>query len=328
VATTTTPNLKLRISDSLTADAKYNLERIDGLAGIFSLDLGENTLIRSIGNISLLPHDPSRGGDGVPGVISLGTADQPIANLQVYAQSVQFTTLIGLKDQAVGSTKQLNISYKSDLNGLADNTADRSLTIDLDGANRALILGGDFNLQGNLSLTSSFNQSLVLPPDYGSAGQTLQTDGAGNLSWVSAAGSGTVTSVSLSAPAEFSVSGSPITSSGTLVLGLTTQAANQVWAGPVSGPDATPSFRSLTLADFPLSSLNAAYPWTTADGASLTINHSFNSQQLMVEVLDVDNNYETISMQQITRPSNSQLQLTASSAPAGNWIVLVNKIGT
>lgn len=327
MATTLSPNLKLRISDGLTVDAKYNLERIDTLAGIFSLDLGENTLIRSIGNISLLPHDPSRGGDGVPGQVTLGTPDQSLSLLQVYAQSVQFSTSIGLLDQAVGGNKQLNISYNTSLDGAVDTAANRQLSIDLNGANRALVLGGDFTLQGNLKLISSFNQTLSLPANYGTNGQLLQTDGSGNLSWASASGSGTVTSVALSAPAEFSVSGSPITSSGTLAISKAAQAANSVWAGPISGPAAEPSFRALTLQDFPLASLNAAFTWSNADGATKTINHSFNSQQLLIQVLDANDNYATIQVSEVTRPTVGQVVLQASSAPVTNWIVLISKIG-
>jgi hypothetical protein len=59
-------------------------------------------------------------------------------------------------------------------------------------------------------------------------------------------------SVGLSLPGSiFSVSGSPVTSSGTLTGTLTTQVANKVFAGPVSGPDASPTFRSLVRLDLP-----------------------------------------------------------------------------
>ena len=72
--------------------------------------------------------------------------------------------------------------------------------------------------------------------------------------WISAAvsgGSGTVTSVGLSLPAIFSVSGSPVTTSGTLTAALATQLANLIWAGPVSGGAATPTFRAMVTADIP-----------------------------------------------------------------------------
>jgi hypothetical protein len=81
-----------------------------------------------------------------------------------------------------------------------------------------------------------------------------QTGGA--LFWngsqvTTAAGVGTVTSVGLATPAIFLVSGSPVTGSGTLTFGLVPQATNLVWAGPTSGSDANPTFRSLVDADIP-----------------------------------------------------------------------------
>lgn len=58
-------------------------------------------------------------------------------------------------------------------------------------------------------------------------------------------GSGTVTSVALAMPGIFTVSGSPVTVSGTLTASLANQAANEVWAGPTSGGPAAPTFRQL-----------------------------------------------------------------------------------
>lgn len=62
---------------------------------------------------------------------------------------------------------------------------------------------------------------------------------------------GSVTSVGLAVPTGFTVSGSPVTSSGTLTIGLSNETANFVWAGPVSGPAAVPAFRALVAADLP-----------------------------------------------------------------------------
>lgn len=64
-------------------------------------------------------------------------------------------------------------------------------------------------------------------------------------------GTGSVTSVALTVPAEFSVSGSPVTSSGTLAVTKANESANTVWAGPTSGSAAQPTFRALVAADFP-----------------------------------------------------------------------------
>jgi hypothetical protein len=67
----------------------------------------------------------------------------------------------------------------------------------------------------------------------------------------SAAGGGTVTGVGLTMPAEFTVAGSPINSTGTLAVTKNNQNANLVYAGPGSGPAAAPTFRALVAADLP-----------------------------------------------------------------------------
>ena len=87
---------------------------------------------------------------------------------------------------------------------------------------------------------------------YAAAGYFLAATGA----WAVPAGSGgggggTVTSVTVTMPAEFTVSGSPITSAGTIAVGLATEPANEVWAGPTSGSAAVPTFRALVAADIP-----------------------------------------------------------------------------
>lgn len=69
---------------------------------------------------------------------------------------------------------------------------------------------------------------------------------------VSTAG-GSVTSVGLALPASvFTVTGSPVTTTGTLTGSLNTQTANTVFAGPGTGAAAAPSFRGLIAADIPL----------------------------------------------------------------------------
>lgn len=84
---------------------------------------------------------------------------------------------------------------------------------------------------------------------------------------------GTVTSVALSLPNIFSVSGSPVTSSGTLTASLATQTANAVFAGPTNGSAAAPGFRSLVAADIP--DLSATYlTVTTAASTYLTGNQN------------------------------------------------------
>lgn len=63
-------------------------------------------------------------------------------------------------------------------------------------------------------------------------------------------GSGTVTSVAATVPSILSLSGSPITTSGTLAISLASQSQNRVFASP-NGSSGTPTFRALVAADVP-----------------------------------------------------------------------------
>ena len=102
-------------------------------------------------------------------------------------------------------------------------------------------------------------------------GQILEYNGTDWMPTTPGAGSGTVTSVAVTVPSRQSVSGSPITSSGTLAITDNTQSANEVFAGPVSGSAAAPGFRAIVAADLPVatgSSLGAVQP----DGTSITIS--------------------------------------------------------
>lgn len=62
---------------------------------------------------------------------------------------------------------------------------------------------------------------------------------------------GGVSSVGLTAPAEFNVTGSPVTASGTLALAWVSGAANRVLATP-DGSAGLPTFRALVAADIPV----------------------------------------------------------------------------
>lgn len=72
--------------------------------------------------------------------------------------------------------------------------------------------------------------------------------------------SGTVSSVGVSMPAEFTVSNSPITSSGTLTVNKATQNINTVYAGPASGGSSAPSFRTISMEQHDLSDVTITSP--------------------------------------------------------------------
>jgi hypothetical protein len=78
-------------------------------------------------------------------------------------------------------------------------------------------------------------------------------------------GNGTVTSVGLTASNIFSVSGSPVTASGSIGLSLANQSANSFFSGPVSGSNAAPTFRAIVPSDVPTLNQN-----TTGTAANVT----------------------------------------------------------
>lgn len=102
------------------------------------------------------------------------------------------------------------------------------------------------------------------------SGQYPQYNGSAWVCGTVTPGSGTVTSVGLALPAIFSVTGSPVTGTGTLTGALATQSANLVWAGPSSGSAASPTFRSLVYNDFPTSAAAAGtYPKVTINAQGI-----------------------------------------------------------
>lgn len=106
----------------------------------------------------------------------------------------------------------------------------------------------------------SADYQLTLPPNDGSPGYVLQTNGAGLLTWENPIAGGTVTEIHMSAgPTNVlklttTTAGTipdSITTYGTFDVSLINQSAAVVLAGPVSGADSAPSFRSLIATDIP-----------------------------------------------------------------------------
>ena len=143
---------------------------------------------------------------------------------------------------------------------------DRSIYIDT--TTKTLGIGGKISLFKNNDITSfkttirasnslAADYTITLPPNPGISNQILATDGTGNLSFISSgtvysvSGTGTVSGLSLSGTV---INSGDLTLSGTLEVvpsNFSAQTANKVLAGPTTGSDAAPTFRSIVAADIP-----------------------------------------------------------------------------
>lgn len=113
-------------------------------------------------------------------------------------------------------------------------------------------------------LTSSSVTMAKIAQAGATSGQVITWNGSAWAPATPTAG-GTVTSVALSLPGIFTVSGSPVTTTGTLTASLASQTANYVWAAP-NGSAGAPTFRAFVNADLPTSGVAAGtYPKVTVN---------------------------------------------------------------
>lgn len=129
------------------------------------------------------------------------------------------------------------------------------------GANTLAIAAAGTDYQAPISLTTTGSSGAAT--FIGNVLNIPQYAGGGG-------GSGTVTSVAMTGDGVIfnaTVSGSPITVSGTLVPALLTQTAATFLAGPATGAAAAPTFRAIATTDVPTLNQNttgSAAKWTTA----------------------------------------------------------------
>jgi hypothetical protein len=133
------------------------------------------------------------------------------------------------------------------------------------------------------------------------------------------AGTGTVTSVALSLPSIFTVTGSPITTNGTLTAALASQAENAFFAAP-SGAAGAPSFRTIAGADLPLSSI--AGTGLSVSGGELVVTNPYNPADVAITggtIAGVTLNNSAIG--NVTPAAGSFTTLSASSGISGAGFV-------
>lgn len=182
---------------------------------------------------------------GIFAIASTQTASAEVSHMDFYTQNAGTFT----KWMQLGSTGTLTLAALTTAGPVStDSSGNLSSSATL-----AIANGGT----GQSTAPNAINA--LLPSQTGNNGQYLTTNGT-VASWAAVPPAG-VTSVALAAPSDIlTVSGSPVTSTGTLTLTKVNQTANFVFAGPTSGGSAAPTFRALVSADLPA---GAGSPLTT-----------------------------------------------------------------
>lgn len=116
---------------------------------------------------------------------------------------------------------------------------------------------GQYSIDGGGPLSSNITLNLVGDTSAPGNGKYYGTDNTGTRGWYALSGGGSVTSVGLTMPADFTVTGSPITTTGTFGVTYATQGSRKFFAGPTSGANAAPTFRNIAATDLPSTSVTA-----------------------------------------------------------------------
>ena len=237
------------IGDILYASGTSTLSKLSDIATGNALISGGVNTAPSWGKIGLATHISgtlavANGGTGLTTAPTNGQIDIGSTGVGFVRTTITPGTGISVTN-AAGSITLANTgvtSFSAGTTGLTPNTSTTG----------AITLAGTLAVaNGGTGLTAAPANGQLLIGN--STNYTLSTLTAGTgISVTNAAGSITlantgVVSVGLALPSIFTVSGSPVTTSGTLTGTLATQANNTIFAGPATGGPLTPTFRSISL---------------------------------------------------------------------------------
>lgn len=166
MATSITRNLKLRVNDNLTADAKYNLNKLDELGAVYQVDNTGDVRIRAQTDVVIQPEDSSVGGAGTGGTVTIGSVAAPVDSFVVHADTVEFSEGFALADGATPATgSRLYMEYDSSASGTPAPGSDYTLSLDVEAGDRTLVLGTDVSITGTgpVVLTATGPTTLTLP---------------------------------------------------------------------------------------------------------------------------------------------------------------------
>lgn len=226
-----TRNLRLRLNDDLTADARYNLERIDQLGSVFPLGSSSTQTISSASDIRLNANATSLGGDG---------------NGTVFAPNLKLSSSLILESGAY-----------------------------------------DFTLRTG---SQSGDITITLPPDAGTSGQFLTTNGTGTLSW-----------------------GDPPTSNFAT---LNDTEFTALTSGQIAQYDGT----KWVNASISATRQTGIFDWLTSDGNTKAITHGWGTTNIQVWIYEPGSSSQ-VFIEEVDYLDDDTILLSAHSSPDSDYRV-------
>ena len=172
------------------------------------------------------------------------------------------------------------------------------------------IASGATNNTITLNGTANQNPSFYAPAGAGTNGQILKSNGSGAPTWASYSGLdkvGTVTSVGITAGTGISISGSPVTSSGTMTVTNTGVTSVNGSTGPITGVA-----KKYTATNPALTASGGAWSWAISNTA-----HGLGNAALMVQVYEVSSGAMVFADVTIDQSSFAVTITMIDSASAG-----------
>jgi len=194
-----------------------------------------------------------------------------------------------------------------------------SLTATYLGLSAGGTVSGNTTFTGTVSLGSS--ATATTPPTIDSTTKVATT------AWVNAQAylTSAVSSVGLALPTSvFSVTNSPVTTSGTLTGSFVSQTANHVFAAP-SGSSGTPSFRTLVAADIPSLAYLSTSGGTVSGNLTLTGDLTVNGTTTTINSTTLTVDDKNIVLGDVTTPTDvtadgGGITLKGATDKTFNWV--------
>jgi hypothetical protein len=184
----------------------------------------------------------------------------------------------------------------------------------------AQTISGNKTFSGTVALGSSASATTQATSD----NSTL----VATTAWVKAQGygtaSGSVSSVGLSMPSIFSVTNSPVTTSGTLTAALASQSANLIFAAP-NGSAGTPTFRSLVAADIPSLSYLSSSGGTVSGNLTVTGDLTINGTTTNINTTNMVVEDKNVVLGDVATPTDTTadgggITLKGATDKTWNWV--------